>query len=172
MSRQISLIVIHCSASANGRQLGSRIQSAAAVIDGWHAQRGFQRQSAARATFNPDLAAIGYHFVLDTDGSKHTGRAIAEVGAHVQGFNSQSIGVCLVGTSRFTRAQWDALHSLVKALKAQYPAARVVGHRDLSPDKDGDGTVEPAEWLKNCPGFNVADWLQAGMKPLPATLQE
>lgn len=171
MSRPISLIVIHCSASSDGRQLGSRTHSAAAVIDSWHAQRGFQRQRAARAGFNPDLAAIGYHFVLDTDGSKHTGRAIAEAGAHVQGFNSQSIGICLVGTSRFTRAQWDALHSLVKALKAQYPAARVVGHRDLSPDKDGDGTVEPAEWLKACPGFNVADWLQAGMKPLPANLQ-
>lgn len=172
MSRTINCIVIHCSASANGRQLGSPTKSAAAVIDSWHAQRGFKRQPAALAQLNPHLPAIGYHFVLDTDGSKHTGRGIAEVGAHVQGFNAHSIGICLVGTSRFTRAQWDALHSLVKALKAQYPAARVVGHRDLSPDKDGDGTVEPGEWLKTCPGFNVADWLQGGMKPLVGSLQE
>lgn len=174
MSRQrpISLIVIHCAASTNGKPLGNGTHTAADTIDRWHIQRGFQRQPAARAAFNPNLSAIGYHFVLDTDGTKGTGRTIAEVGAHVQGFNSQSISICLVGTSRFTRAQWDALHSLVKTLKAQYPAARVVGHRDLSPDADGDGTVEPHEWLKTCPGFNVVDWLAGGMQPLAGHIQE
>ncbi len=53
----------------------------------------------------------------------------------------------------------------MKSLLAKYPGVPVVGHRDLSPDLNGDGTVEPSEWTKTCPGFTVADWLAAGMKP-------
>ncbi|WP_199052397.1 N-acetylmuramoyl-L-alanine amidase [Aquitalea sp. ASV15] len=165
MSRTINLIVIHCAASPNGKVLGSASKSAAAVIDQWHAQRGFHRQPAAIAAYNPDLKAIGYHFVLDVDGSKSTGRALDEVGAHVAGHNANSIGICMVGTDQYSTAQWGALTSLVKSLLAKYPGVPVVGHRDLSPDLNGDGTVEPSEWTKTCPGFTVADWLAAGMKP-------
>ncbi|WP_293765832.1 N-acetylmuramoyl-L-alanine amidase [uncultured Aquitalea sp.] len=170
MSRPINLIVIHCSATPNGRQLGSANTSAAQVIDGWHAQRGFHRQPAAIAAYNPQLKAIGYHFVLDVDGTKNTGRALDEVGAHVAGFNANSIGICMAGTDAYSTAQWGALTSLVKALKEKYPAARIVGHRDLSPDLNGDGTIEPSEWAKTCPGFTVADWLAAGMKPQPKNI--
>jgi len=45
---------------------------------------------------------------------------------------------------------------------------RICGHRDLSPDADGDGTVEPREWTKTCPGFDVSTWFGAGMTPDPA----
>lgn len=166
MPRAINLIVIHCSASPNGKQLAKNGKTAADVIDVWHSTRGFHRQPAAVAAFNPTLKSIGYHFVLDTDGSKSTGRGLDEIGAHVSGFNANSIGVCMVGTDQFTLLQWQALTSLIKALAAKYPAARIVGHRDLSPDKNHDGTIEPNEWLKTCPGFTVADWLKGGMKPL------
>jgi hypothetical protein len=30
-----------------------------------------------------------------------------------------------------------------------------MGHRDLSPDLDGNGHIEPDEWMKQCPGFDV-----------------
>ena len=33
---------------------------------------------------------------------------------------------------------------------------KIVGHRDLSCDADGDGIVERHEWVKQCPGFDVA----------------
>lgn len=36
-----------------------------------------------------------------------------------------------------------------------YPEAKVVGHRDLSPDVNGNGEVEPMEWTKECPYFKV-----------------
>lgn len=36
----------------------------------------------------------------------------------------------------------------------------IVGHRDLSPDKDGDGVVERHEWLKRCPNFDVSSWVK------------
>ncbi|MCG8993715.1 N-acetylmuramoyl-L-alanine amidase [Laribacter hongkongensis] len=171
MSRTISLIVIHCAATPNGKPLGKGgNKTAAATIDVWHSARGFRRNDAARQACNPALYSIGYHYVIDTDGRKETGRGLDEIGAHAAGHNKNSIGICMVGTDRFTRAQFDALGALVRALKARYPAARICGHRDLSPDLNGDGVIQPREWTKTCPGFTVADWLDAGMQPLAGHL--
>ncbi len=41
------------------------------------------------------------------------------------------------------------------AVKAKYPKAKIVGHRDLSPDKNDDGEITSDEWLKSCPCFNA-----------------
>jgi hypothetical protein len=30
-----------------------------------------------------------------------------------------------------------------------------VGHRDLSPDLNGDGIIQPGEWTKMCPCYDV-----------------
>ena len=176
--RPVNLIVIHCSASPNGESLfrgapgALPIQTPVSVIDGWHATRGFHRDPKARALFNPQLAAIGYHFVIYTNGCTVTGRSMEEIGAHVTGFNQKSIGVCLVGTDQFTPSQWITLRDLIKRLQATYPDARVVGHRDLSPDLNKNGIVEKFEWLKICPGFSVADWLADGMNPIATSLLE
>lgn len=153
--RRIDLIVIHCSASPDGKWV------TAPDIDRWHEERGFERSARWRARFNPDYAAIGYHFILYTSGAIATGRALDEVGAHAGGHNARSIGICMIGTGRFTAAQWRSLDELVQALRLRYPAAKILGHRDLSPDLDGDGLVEPHEWLKTCPGFDVAAWLKS-----------
>jgi hypothetical protein len=177
-ARDINLIVIHCSASPNGASLfqgtpGMRgFMSPVQVIDGWHKARGFHRNDAARKLFNPELAAIGYHFVIYTNGASHTGRHLDEIGAHAQGFNARSIGICMVGIGKYSAAQWAALKTIVKTLQIRYPRAQVTGHRDLSPDLDGDGVVERQEWLKTCPEFDVADWLKRGMTPAPANLLE
>lgn len=178
MPRAVELIVIHCSASADGVSLfegragePSLFRAPVQVIDGWHAKRGFTRSSAWRKTLNESLGSIGYHFVLYTNGAIVTGRHMDEVGAHAhvagKTYNQKSIGVCMVGTERFTPGQWSALSGLVTELRAKYPGASICGHRDLSPDLDDDGVVEPHEWLKTCPGFDVAAWLQRGMAPLP-----
>lgn len=170
--RPINLIVIHCSASPNGDSLfrasvgAPGFQTPVTAIDSWHAKRDFKRTPLARARQNPELAAIGYHFVIYTNGGIVTGRAQDEIGAHVAGFNRESLGICLIGTDRFTASQWASLGDLVTRLQRQNPGARVVGHRDLSPDQDKDGIVEPFEWLKTCPGFDVAKWLESGNAPL------
>ena len=151
--REIKAIVIHCSASPNGRW------TTAPDIDRWHDERGFERMESWREKFNPDYKAIGYHFVICTNGAIATGRHQDEIGAHAVGYNKHTLGVCLIGTDKFTAEQWQALDELVARLRTRYPAAKIIGHRDLSPDLDGDGTVEPHEWLKTCPGFDVAAWL-------------
>ena len=172
VTRPVNLIVIHCSASADGKTLmrgdarKRTLRSSAQVIDGWHAERGFHRSDYWRGVLNPKLEAIGYHWLIDVDGAIESGRHLDEVGAHCVGQNTRSVGICMLGTGRFTVQQWGALASLVASMRLKYPGARVCGHRDLSPDKDGDGLVEPWEWLKTCPGFDVAPWLARGCLPL------
>ncbi|EGP03147.1 N-acetyl-anhydromuranmyl-L-alanine amidase [Pasteurella multocida subsp. gallicida str. Anand1_poultry] len=107
-------IVIHCSATQNGKPLRNKAHTAAQVIDRWHAERGFKRTFSNFTQFNSHLKHIGYHYVIDTDGTVETGRKVGEVGAHVKGHNQQSIGICLVGGisitgknyGRFTARQW------------------------------------------------------------------
>lgn len=164
--RPVDLLVIHCSATPNGRWVSTL------DINHWHAERGFRRQGAFLARQNPALGAIGYHFVIYTNGAIATGRHLDEVGAHVKGHNARSVGVCLIGTDRYSRAQWAAAAALIERLIKTYPAARVTGHRDLSPDREGDGTVEPQEWLKTCPGFDVVAWRRADMLAPAAHLLE
>lgn len=147
--RPINLIVVHCSATPDDLDIG------AAEIDSMHRRRGFD--------------GIGYHYVIRLDGAIEEGRPLSKVGAHVQGHNANSIGICLVGgldqarnpADTFTSLQFDALRGLLAELKAQFPGARICGHRDLSPDLDHDGKVERHEWMKDCPCFDVAEWLMA-----------
>lgn len=160
-ARAVDSIVIHCSASPNGRHHHVR------DIDAWHAARGMRRTPAFRQRQNSELGSIGYHFLIYINGAVATGRHLDEIGAHVRGHNSRSIGICMIGMDQFTAEQWVSLRTLVGGLREIYPRARVVGHRDLSPDTDKDGTVEKFEWIKTCPGFDVADWIKGGMAPWP-----
>lgn len=137
LRQRTSLIVIHCSATPAGRDV------TAAEIDTWHKQRGFNK--------------IGYHYVIRLDGSIEAGREVDEVGAHAKGFNTVSVGICLVGgvdannikqaEDTFTPAQYRTLERLVGDMLRKYPNARVCGHRDLDPGKA-------------CPSFNVAKWMK------------
>jgi len=145
--RPITAIVIHCSASRNG---DARVT--ADEISRWHREKGWR--------------AIGYHYVIHVDGALYAGRPLAEAGAHVAGNNAWSLGICLVGTDRFSTAQWETLRDLVRNLQGQFQAARVVGHRDYSPDLNGDGIIDPWEHFKQCPGFDVAEWRLSGMDPM------
>lgn len=144
--RNIRRIVIHCTATREGQDID------AATIRRWHLRQGWKD--------------IGYHFVIGIDGEVERGRPEEIAGSHVRGFNTGSIGVVYVGgldrqgkaKDTRTAAQQAAMAQLVRDLLARYPGADVVGHRDLSPDKDGDGVVERHEWLKDCPCFDVRAW--------------
>lgn len=155
-TREITAIVIHCSASPQGQQV--TVQD----IDRMHKAQGWARQPGAVAKFNPQLLHIGYHYVIGLGGDVFTGRGEEEVGAHVRGNNSKSIGICMVGMRRFTAAQWAALRDLVKRLAGEHPKAKICGHRDYSPDLNGDGIIQPREWIKECPTFDVAEWVLNG----------
>lgn len=162
--RAIRNIVIHCSASPNGRDVSVE------EIDRWHAARGFNRRPAAIEANRPNLKHIGYHHVIEIDGTMRFGRAHIEIGAHVAGSNADSIGICMIGTDKFTAAQWASLAQLHTDLSDRYVSAIWLGHRDFSPDLNGDGIIQPQEWLKTCPGFDVNEWLRRGRMPLLGSL--
>lgn len=151
--RSVDLIVVHCSATPNG------VRHTVHDIDLAHRDRGYVRGLDWREKCNPDVMACGYHFVIRPNGALDTGRHLDEVGAHARGYNATSVGVCLIGTDRFTPDQWKQLRLTTRALTAKYPTARVLGHRDLNPNSPR-------------PGFDVAAWMAGGMEPLVGHILE
>lgn len=145
IARAIDTIVLHCAATIEGRD------HSAAEIRNWHKGQGWRD--------------IGYHFVVRLDGTIEAGRPLAQAGSHVKGHNARSIGIVYVGglgkdakpKDTRTDPQKASLAVLLHDLKARWPKARILGHRDLSPDLDGDGVVEPHEWLKACPCFDARE---------------
>jgi N-acetylmuramoyl-L-alanine amidase len=132
--RIINQIVIHCSDTPAGMDIGAR------EIRGWH---------TSPPPAGNGWADIGYHYVIRRSGLIERGRPDEVVGAHVQGHNANSIGVCIVGGghgfANFTWQQWGVLRGLITQLLCRYPDAAVCGHRDLNPGKA-------------CPSFDARAW--------------
>lgn len=141
---QVLWLVVHCSDSPYGN---------AALIDHWHKARGF--------------AGIGYHYVIlncypdeeswrlrrprfDQDGVTERGRPISLAGAHAEGKNRHSLGICLIGRDLFTSAQFFSLVNLCEQLKREHPIAQIVGHYEL---------IKPGSPLKSCPNIDM-DYLR------------
>jgi len=145
--REINLIVIHCSGTRTDKPFTER------DLERSHRLRGFN--------------GTGYHYYIRRDGSIKTTRPVERVGAHAKNYNAHSIGVCYEGGLNAqgkptdTRTQWQrsSLRALIRTLQQDFPGCKVTGHRDLSPDLNGNGVIETHEWLKQCPCFNVAEFL-------------
>ena len=122
--RTITLIIIHCSATPDGRSLSFE---------------ECRRDHIMHRHFRD----IGYHFYITRDGTVHEGRPIEKVGAHCEGHNSHSIGICYEGgldangkpADTRTEAQRKAMKSLVERMHRLFPKALIVGHHDLNPTK-------------------------------------
>ena len=130
-----TVIVVHCSATRANQDIGFD------DIKRWHMlERAFMD--------------IGYHWVIERDGTLKQGRGLDNWGAHCRGVNHESVGICLVGgldaenqpEDNFTVAQKRMLKMLVAGLHGLYAEAKVKGHASLRPTKD-------------CPCFDVAQWL-------------
>lgn len=177
-ARNIRLIVIHCSASPNERTLFSGKYGTPGFIDpvheidAWHKVRGFHRETYWRGRQNSTLEAIGYHFVIARNAALFTGRHEDEPGAHVEGWNAASLGICLVGTDRFTDLQWAQLAQTVSGLAKRLniplipPTLDIVDGKRYVRTPGICGHNEIPGVAKTCPGFSVKHWLAGGMKAL------
>lgn len=134
--KETHFIVVHCSATRPNMDIG------AADIDRWHKEKGWK--------------GIGYHDVIRRNGSLEFGREENEVGAHAKGYNSMSVGICLVGglsqdtwkpENNFTKEQFKTLARCLKFYKTLFPHAQIVGHNELDSGKA-------------CPCFDVQVWLE------------
>lgn len=104
---------------------------------------------------------IGYHYVIEDDGSIVPGRPLDLAGAHARGWNARSIGICYTGGGMSKDGsrpisgpniyQDLGLRNLILAQKMVFPSIKIVkGHRDTGSNKD-------------CPCFNVATWMATGI---------
>lgn len=130
--RKVNEIIVHCTATAEGKDF--KVED----IDRWHKAKGWN--------------CIGYHKVVYLDGSVHQGRPDSKIGAHCFGHNNNSIGVAYVGgvaldgkTPKDTRTpqQKTSLVKLLTELKHKYPEAAIRGHRDFT--------------AKACPSFDATN---------------
>ena len=129
--RNIKEIIVHCTATPEGRV--ETVQS----IRNMHKAKGW--------------SDIGYHYLIGLNGERWEGRNVNLIGAHCEGHNSNSIGVCYVGgvdkkmqaKDTRTEKQKNAIVALLKDLRKLYPKAKIYGHRDF--DKKG----------KACPSFDA-----------------
>lgn len=127
------VIVIHHSDTGAVGDDGRRVD--AALIDSWHAQRGF------RAFSHWHVYHIGYHYVILPDGTVQPGRPEDCQGAHALGANANSLGICLIGDfdtpggAGPTDAQMRSLTALCAHLMGKYhiSAQNVRRHCDVSP---------------------------------------
>lgn len=135
MSRDISLLVIHCSATPVTMDIGVK------EIREWH-------------TSEPrNWSDIGYHYVIRLDGTLERARPLYKSGAHARGHNSNSIGICVVGgvdkdmnpKNTMNKEQEEMLIELLDNLDWAYNDLDIKGHNELS--------------NKACPSFDVQDWL-------------
>ena len=128
--RKIEKIILHCAATPEGRDVKTE------TIKSWHVKGN-------------GWSDIGYHFVIELDGSVHDGRPMERSGAHTKGHNATSIGICYVGgmdknkNAKDTRneAQRKAMDELIQSLMEEYPKATIHGHNEFA--------------AKACPSFDV-----------------
>jgi N-acetylmuramoyl-L-alanine amidase len=139
--RKLDTIIVHCTATRPDWWAGKRTSEKVAEIRRWHVEeRGW--------------SDIGYHYLIDRDGTIAPGRPIQRSGAHTRGHNKGSVGVSLFGghgssatdefADNFTLQQDAALRNLVSDLMSDHGEMKVAGHNEYS--------------TKACPGFNVMLW--------------
>ena len=127
--RRIDEIIIHCTATVEGKNFKAK------DIDKWHKAKGWK--------------GIGYHYVIDLDGTIEKGRDESVVGAHCTGHNQHSIGIVYVGgldknqkpKDTRTEQQKESLWEILRQLLCKYPKARICGHNQFA--------------NKACPCFDV-----------------
>jgi hypothetical protein len=142
MMRKINKIVVHCTATRPEWWADKLPIQKVDEVRRWHVEdRGW--------------SDIGYHYLIDRDGSVVEGRPLIRAGAHAKGHNSHSIGISLFGGhggnvndafgDNFTKEQDAALRKLIAKLKDRYAIGSVIGHNEVS--------------NKACPTFEVSKWL-------------
>lgn len=142
--RKINRIVIHCTASSQEATVES-ILNYFKNVKGWKSP--------------------GYHYIIASDGEITNTWPINKVSNGVRGYNRDSVHISYIGgkdNDNRTPLQKLSMKKLVNDLREDNNLGKipVIGHRDLSPDLNGDGVISKYEWIKRCPSFDVKNWLK------------
>jgi hypothetical protein len=91
-------------------------------------------------------ADVAYHYFVGKDGTLYEGRDVHVRGAHVEGANTGSLGVCLLGNYAVDEppaAQIQGATTLMRWLTDTLQLTHIATHRDFNP-------------VTECPGDNLA----------------
>ena len=127
----IEFLIVHCSDTPDNQDINAEFIHKMHLDNGWD--------------------GIGYHKVILRSGIIENGRPEFWIGAHVKGLNSISLGVCLIGSKKFTKFQFISLKKVLLNWKKNYPNAKILGHRDSTVTK------------KTCPNFDVVKWCKENL---------
>ena len=149
--RNINEIVVHCTATRPDWWSDRSTEEKTREVRQWHLDRGWKD--------------IGYHWLIDRDGTVVKGRDESVVGAHVKDHNANSIGVSLFGghggsnddkfQDNFTPEQDASLRQLIRDIKDHHNITKISGHNEYA--------------NKACPCFRVTNWLNNRPTPAPRT---
>ena len=140
--RELNEIIIHCTATRPDWWASRSTKAKVNEIRRWHVEdRGW--------------SDIGYHYLIDRDGTVMEGRPLEKTGAHTKGRNKGSVGISLFGgfggaaddqfLDNFTEDQERALSDLISQLRRDYPSITTVsGHSQYA--------------AKACPCWSVPAW--------------
>lgn len=124
---QIEQIVVHHSASLN--QTADDFANYHVLTRGW--------------------PGIGYHFVIEKDGTIIQGNPLENISYNTQNQNTKTVAICLSGNfdlEQPTGEQMDSLAKLISHLRGELPQSlEVYGHRDFA--------------ATSCPGDNLYNQL-------------
>lgn len=141
--RPINRIVVHCTAT-------SQAATVEQIKHYWKTKLNWEN--------------VGYHYIIGVNGERHILAHLSQVTNGVRGHNWDSCHISYIGGKNGvddrTRAQKREMKRLIRELRSEaiLGMVPVVGHRDLSPDRNGDGVITQTEWTKLCPSFDVRDW--------------
>src|SRR3990167_6563556 len=123
-------IFVHHSAASEDQTVES--------IENYHLSKGWE--------------GVGYQYLITKTGEVWKGRPEHYHGSHVQGYNTKSIGICLIGHFDFkmpTEAQIASLRGLLEDLVARYAIKpeNIAPHRKFS-SKSCYGKLLEDDWAR------------------------
>lgn len=162
MKQPLKYLVIHCTATPEGRDVTSadirRMHTAPKSAGG----RGWKQVGYT------DLFRLDGKVERLADNNEDNYVDPWEVTNGAKGYNTVSRHIVYAGgcdksgkpKDTRTASQKSAMAKYVRDFHAKHPNVKIIGHRDLSPDLNGNGVIEPFEYMKACPSFDVAAWLK------------
>ena len=128
--RKIVFLVVHCTATAKSATVSSNKKY-------WKENLGWK--------------SVGYHIIIEPDGTINRLAEDSKITNGVKGFNSTSLHVSYIGgvdrdgkaQDTRTEEQKESLLKVLKEWKKMYPDAVIQGHRDF------------VNVSKKCPSFNA-----------------
>lgn len=153
------LITIHCSADPNGSKKTGEDIKRYHMAPALPPDRDPSKMKKSELyKYGRGWSDIGYHGVIECNGDFYQGRPHDIPGAHVEGHNQGNLGLCLIGTDKFTLPQILALRWVLNTWKGMYNIEddKIFAHYEW------DTAKKQGKTCPNIPGNTLRIWYRTG----------